>query len=86
MYHKKVSVKKLNKLQQAKRGDWIKWMGITSRVLFARTMRGGGVGMGETPDQWYLVLDTGVVLNWDAWSNRNVQYSDAMIRPEVKVK
>lgn len=50
-------------------------------VLFAVTISGGGVGMGQTPRSGHVVFSQGEVLSWDDWERE--RFVD--VQPDINI-
>ena len=54
--------------RELKRGAEVLWRGLRTRVVHVCAFARGGVGMGEYPASWTIILQNGVVLSCDEWS------------------
>jgi hypothetical protein len=56
-----------DELKLFKRGRELTWLGIRTVCLYTNMEKGGGVGMGEYPETFTAVFQSGLVLSSNPW-------------------
>lgn len=68
---------------QLARGMKVRDSGAPAIVLYANHSRGGGAGMGESPESWRVVLSDGRVLSWDVWQQKSAPSFELLDRLDL---